>query len=69
VGIEFVQVQLFALDGRTVIAQTSKETAVTVPLVNGRGQRLARGVYLYVVTLYGRDGSVWRSEVRKLVVK
>jgi hypothetical protein len=34
-----------------------------------RGQRLAKGVYLYVVTLYGRDGSVWRSEVRKLVVK
>jgi subtilisin family serine protease len=69
VGIEFVQVQLFALDGRTVIAQTSKETAVTVPLVNGRGQRLAKGVYLYVVTLYGRDGAVWRSEVRKLIVR
>jgi subtilisin family serine protease len=69
VGLEAVQIQLFDLNGRTVLDHQSRGAVMTVPLVDGKGRRLARGVYLYVVTLSGRDGSVWRSEVRKLVVR
>ena len=68
-GIESVQIRLFDLSGRTLIDQQSAGAALTVLLVNDKGQRLAKGVYLYVVTLFGRDGTVWRSEVRKLIVR
>ncbi|MCS7197318.1 MAG: S8 family serine peptidase [Candidatus Bipolaricaulota bacterium] len=69
VGIESVRLQLFDLSGRTVLDHQNRETSLAVPLVNEEGRRLANGVYLYVVTLHGRDGTVWRSEVRKLIVR
>jgi len=69
VDIESVQVQLFDLNGRMVLDRTSQGSVFTAPLVNEKGQRLAQGVYLYIVTLYGRDGTIWHSEVRKLLVR
>lgn len=68
-GIESVQLQLFDLNGRTVLDHRSAGATLTVPFVNGKGSRLAKGVYLYTVTLSGRDGTAWRSEVRKLIVR
>jgi len=66
---ELLSLQVFALSGQMVFSAESATGTLRFAGVSNRGQRLARGVYLYVVTLYGRDGSVWRSEVRKLVVK
>ena len=66
---ERLSLQVFALSGQMVFSAESATGTLRFAGVSNRGQRLARGVYLYVVTLYGRDGSVWRSEVRKLVVK
>jgi len=37
-------------------------------LLNQRGERVANGVYLYVVTAKGFDGVVIRSKAKKLVV-
>jgi hypothetical protein len=66
---ERLSLQVFALSGQMVFSAESATGTLRFAGVSYRGQRLAKGVYLYVVTLYGRDGSVWRSEVRKLVVK
>jgi hypothetical protein len=66
---ERLSLQVFALSGQMVFSAESATGTLRFAGVSNRGQRLAKGVYLYVVTLYGRDGSVWRSEVRKLVVK
>lgn len=67
-GIESVQVQLFNLSGRKLIDQMSAGATLTVPLVNDEGQRLANGVYLYIVTVRGWDGQIIRSEIRKLAI-
>jgi hypothetical protein len=66
---ERLSLQVFGLSGQMVFSAESATGTLRFAGVSNRGQRLAKGVYLYVVTLYGRDGSVWRSEVRKLVVK
>jgi M6 family metalloprotease-like protein len=64
-----IELRVYDLAGRMVATATSAGSELLYTGHDERGQRLAKGVYLYVVTLYGRDGSVWRSEVRKLVVK
>jgi hypothetical protein len=66
---ERLSLQVFGLSGQMVFSAESATGTLRFAGVSYKGQRLAKGVYLYVVTLYGRDGSVWRSEVRKLVVK
>jgi len=66
---ERLGLQVFALSGQMVFSAETTTGTLRFEGLSLRGQRLARGVYLYVVTLYGRDGAVWRSEVRKLVVR
>jgi hypothetical protein len=66
---ERLSLQVFALSGQMVFSAESATGTLRFAGVSNRGQRLAKGVYLYVVTLYGRDGSVWRSEVRKLIIR
>jgi hypothetical protein len=63
-GIAETAVELFTLAGARLLTATAPGTRVTLSFVNG----LANGVYLYVVTVRGWDGSTRRSEVRKLVV-
>jgi hypothetical protein len=57
-------VELFTLAGARLLTATAPGTHVTLSFVND----LANGVYLYVVTVRGWDGSARRSEVRKLVL-
>jgi hypothetical protein len=66
---ERLSLQIFGLSGQMVFSAESATGTLRFAGVSNRGQRLAKGVYLYVVTLYGRDGSVWRSEVRKLIIR
>jgi hypothetical protein len=66
---ERLSLQVFGLSGQMVFSAESATGTLRFAGVSNRGQRLAKGVYLYVVTLYGRDGSVWRSEVRKLIIR
>jgi len=67
-GIAATTVELFTLAGARLLTATAPGTHVVLGLVNDQGGALANGVYLYVVTVRGWDGSVRRSEVRKLVV-
>lgn len=75
-GVEFraldaerMGVQVFNLSGGLVFSAETATGVLRFEGLSSKGQRLAQGVYLYIVTLYGRDGTVWRSEVRKLIVR
>ncbi|MCL6642460.1 MAG: hypothetical protein K6T71_03955, partial [Candidatus Bipolaricaulota bacterium] len=66
---ERLSLQVFALSGQMVFSAETTTGTLRFEGLSPRGPRLAKGVYLYMATLYGRDGAVWRSEVRKLIVK
>jgi hypothetical protein len=63
-GIEGIQVQMFNLAGRTVLDEASCGNVLQAYGLD----TLANGVYLYVVGVRGWDGSILRSEARKLVI-
>jgi M6 family metalloprotease-like protein len=64
-----IQLTVYDLSGRLVARESALGGVLRFEGLSSKGARLAQGVYLYVVTLYGRDGTVWRSEVRKLLVR
>lgn len=66
---------IYSLDGRLVWSQTqsgrsdSNQVApVTWPLTDGTGRRVARGIYLYRVSLSTKDGSSYSTQARKIAV-
>lgn len=67
-GIESVQLQLFNLSGNAVLTAQNVGRVLVAEARNDEGHPLANGVYLYVVTIKGWDGTELRSEVRKLVI-
>jgi len=67
-GISGLELQVYNLAGQQVANQQAAGNRLTFRAQAANGQRLANGVYLYVVTIKGQDGSVIRSEVRKLVI-
>jgi hypothetical protein len=66
-GVASVGLKLYNLAGGLVLEREAQGNALQFQL-NGPGGAWANGVYLYVVTVKGFDGSILRSEVRKLVV-
>lgn len=67
-GAKDLSIQIFNLSGKLVFHTDWVENGFEWNLLNDRGQRLANGVYLYVVYVKGWDGTVMRSEVKKLVI-
>ncbi|MCR4405219.1 MAG: PKD domain-containing protein [Candidatus Acetothermia bacterium] len=67
-GIAEIAVEIFDLSGRTVFTSGWVGNAFEWHLLNTRGQIVANGVYLYLVTVRGLDGALLHSGVRKLVV-
>jgi hypothetical protein len=68
-GVSSAQVEVFDLKGRKVFDSGEvQDNTFTWNLQNNAGQRLANGVYLYVVRVRGFKGEVYVSEVRKLVI-
>lgn len=67
-GVAEIQVQVFNLVGVTIFDQTAAGNSLKFYAVNGEGQALANGVYLYTITVKGYNGQVIRSKVRKLVI-
>jgi hypothetical protein len=63
-----VAFQLFALDGRLVLERSAEGNQLQFSPLDERGRPLANGVYLYVVTVRGWDGTTVKSKVQKLVV-
>lgn len=67
-GIAETTVELFTLTGARIRQARAEGQGVTLKLADEKGQMLANGVYLYVVTVRGWDGRELRSTVRKLIV-
>jgi hypothetical protein len=62
-------VQVYDLRGRlTYDSGFVNGNALSWKLRNDRGQLLANGVYLNVVMIRAWDGTILRSEVKKLVI-
>ncbi len=67
-GVRALSVEIFDLRGRAVLRSGKTANGFVWQGRNRYGERLANGVYLYVVTAYGPRGEVVQSEVRKLVL-
>ncbi len=67
--VQEIRLTVYDLSGRLVAQESTLGSELRFAGLGRDGRRLARGVYLYVVTLTGRDGAIWRSEVRKLIVR
>jgi hypothetical protein len=68
-GITAVQLDLYGLNGHLFQrAETGGAGVLYLPLQDQAGRPLARGVYLYKLTVIGVDGR-YVSEVRKLVLR
>lgn len=67
-GIVGIHAQMFNLIVRTVRGEEDCGALTIYGLIGGNENTLVNSVYLYVVTVRGWDGSVIRSEVRKLVI-
>ena len=63
------QVEIYDLQGRLVYRSPWSSEGVLWTLKDERDQRVARGVYLYVVTVRAVDGTVLKGKVQKLIVK
>jgi len=70
IGIQAIQISIFNLAGKKVFSSgwVNNDNSFSWHLQDDAGQSLANGVYLYIVAVKGWDGSVIRSEVRKLIL-
>lgn len=67
-GIAAINVVLYDLRGRKVAEASSKSNHLRLEALDNRGRPLANGVYFYVVTYTGADGSVAVAQMKKLVL-
>lgn len=67
-NIQEIQVGIFNLSGRLVFNTGWVQNGFIWNLLNNRGEIVANGVYLYVVTVRDSDGSLIRGEAKKLVI-
>jgi hypothetical protein len=67
-GIAGVSVVLYDLRGRKVVEASSKSSHLRLEALDAQGRPLANGVYFYVVTYTGVDGSVAITHIKKLVL-
>ncbi len=68
VGIAEMHVALYDLRGRKITEVSSESGQLRLEMLNHWGKPLTNGVYLYVVTYRGADGSVLRDRIKKLVL-
>jgi hypothetical protein len=59
---------LYDLRGRKVVEASSKSSHLRLEALDAQGRPLANGVYFYVVTYTGVDGSVAITHIKKLVL-
>jgi PKD repeat protein len=67
--VRSIRVEIFNLQGQRVFAEEAPNNRLTFRGQDSQGQRLANGVYLYVVTVRSHDGTIQRSSVRKLILQ
>ena len=67
-GIAQLNLQIFDLSGRRVLDETSTDMRLSFQAMDESDRRWANGVYLYIVTAYGFNGQVVRSNVGKFAL-
>lgn len=67
-GILEVHVALYDLRGRKITEVSSESGQVHLEALDYQGKPLANGVYFYVITYKGADGTVLRDRIKKLVL-
>ncbi len=67
-GIASTKLQLYNLGGSLILEKEAMGNTLQFRAMNGQGETLANGVYLYVVTVRGYGGLVMSSKVQKLVI-
>jgi len=67
-GIERIQIQVFDASGRLLINQSSNGNNLTLLAFDQQGNRLANGVYLYIVTASSFHGQRLHSGIKGWVV-
>ncbi len=67
--VKELRVEIYDLQGRVIYRSPWASEGVLWTLRNERGQRVARGVYLYIVTIQTVEGTVVTSRVQKLMVR
>lgn len=67
--VKELQVEIYDLHGRAIYRSPWASEGVLWTLKNEHDQRVARGVYLYVVTVRAVDGTVIKGKVQKLIVR
>ncbi len=67
--VKELRVEIYDLQGRMIYRSPWASEGVLWTLKDDRGQRVARGVYLYLVTIRAVDGAMMTSRVQKLIVR
>ncbi len=67
-GVEDVELMMMDTSGQVVFEDRSDGNSLRFYGLNQDGQRLANGVYFYVVTIHKSNGEVERSDVKQLII-
>lgn len=68
VGIVEMHVTLYDLRGRKITEASSQSGQLRLEMLDNWARPLANGVYFYVVTCRGTDGTVFQDRIKKLVL-
>lgn len=63
-----LSVEIYSLTGQKIFSESSRSNSLRWNMQNSNGQRVANGVYLYILRSIGPDGKTIQSQVKKLVV-
>ncbi len=63
-----VKIEVFNLQGQKVVEQEAQGNQLSFQPLDETGRPLSNGVYLYIISGQKTDGSVVRSDIRKLVI-
>lgn len=67
-GIQNIGIEIFNLAGAKVFGSGWVQNGFSWHLQDDQGQIVANGVYFYVVTVRGWDGTILKSKVQKLII-
>jgi hypothetical protein len=67
-GIQDLQVQVYAITGKSIYQSGWQSNGFTWTLDSQNGQHVANGVYLYTVTVRGENNKIVKTKLQKLII-
>jgi hypothetical protein len=68
-GIRLIQAHIFDLAGRQVFDSGRQPNGFSWKLQTNTGKSVSSGVYLFVLSVFGADGQIVRSELKKVLIR